>query len=228
MRPTAWWPMIVTVCLTSYAVCPANEIQERQFQRDLQVTPLSGTLEDAIETMQMAKWMADTPDGRFHPEKNVTRAELASIIVKAFDLESREKNRSKQETLRDVPSDQSGDIALVVNLGVMRGYREHYFYPNHPVSRAEALSVIAQAYGVYSFEEAIIAAILSNYPDADQIPAWARKAVATSLKSGFSDVSPSGRIRPLQPMTRGELAYILYQYLQQSARSESPPGAPSK
>jgi hypothetical protein len=215
--------LIATLC-SPQAASFADDVQDRQLQRDQRVEPLKGDMEDAIETVQMANLMKGYPDGQFHPEKTISRAELASIIVKAFDLKNRERNPHKKVLLKDVPPEYwaAQDIGLVTNLGIMAGYRDGYFYPNHPISRAEALSVIAQAYGVYQFDESIISAILSNYPDSAQIPAWARKAVATSLKAGFVDTPVSGYIRPLQPMTRGEMAYALYQYLQKENQPELP------
>lgn len=216
--------LLIVLFSSLHAASFADDVQEQQLQRDQRVSPLKGSVEDAIETVQMAKLMKGYPDGQFHPEKTINRAELAAIIVKAFDLKDRERDLSKKVSLKDVPSDYwaAQDIGLVTNLGIMEGYRDGYFYPNHPISRAEALSVIAQAYGVYQFDDSIISAILSNYPDATQIPGWAKKAVATSLKAGFVDVAPSGHIRPLQPMTRGEMAYALYQYLQKENQSEPP------
>lgn len=213
--------LALSLCVFN-TVAFAEELHEQQFQRDQRVAPLKGNLEDAIDTVRMAKLMSGYPDGEFHPEKTISRAELASIVVKAFDLKDRERDLSKKVTLKDVPPEHWAyqDIALVANLGVMKGYRNGLFYPNHPISRAEALAVIAQAYGVYQFDESIISAILSNYPDASQIPDWAKKAVATSLKAGFVDTPPSGKIRPLQPMTRGEMAYALYQYLQRESQPQ--------
>src|ERR1044072_10024972 len=104
----------------------------------------------------------------------------------------------------------------------MQGYRDGFFYPAQKVSRAEALAILAQAYGVYQYDPNTVDTILSNYPDARLIPPWARKAVATSLKNGFVDVDPKAKIRPLQPMTRGDMAYALSQYLNHLRESEQP------
>lgn len=213
---------VALVLFSSLNQAWTEDLPAEQQQRDRHVVSPSGTVEDAIETVQMAKLMPGYPDGHFHPEKTITRAELASIVVKAFDLKNRERKPNKV-VLKDVPGDYwaAQDIGLVVNQEIMEGYRDGYFYPDHPISRAEALSVIAQAYGVYQFDESILSAILSNYPDAAQIPDWARKSIATSLKAGFVDVPPTAQIHPLQPMTRGAMAYTLYQYLQRSNPTES-------
>ncbi len=102
----------------------------------------------------------------------------------------------------------------------MTGYREGEFFPNQRVTRAEALSIFAQAYGVFQFPEEDIETVLSRYPDAGEIPAWAKKAIATALYEGFVNVDPTtNEINPLEPMTRGDMAYVLSQYLARQQRT---------
>jgi hypothetical protein len=97
----------------------------------------------------------------------------------------------------------------------MTGYREGRFFPNQRVTRAEAFSILAQAYGVFQFPEDSVAELLSRYPDSDKIPAWARKSVATALYEGFVNVNQTtNQINPLEPMTRGDMAYALNKYLE--------------
>jgi hypothetical protein len=97
----------------------------------------------------------------------------------------------------------------------MTGYRQGRFFPNQRVTRAEAFSIFAQAYGVFQLPEETINDILSNYPDASEIPSWARKSMATALYGGFVNIDTNNRIHPLQPMTRADMAYVLSIYLNQ-------------
>ncbi len=193
-----------------------------QFKRDQHVIAPKGEKSEAPYTVQAIGLMGQLTDGRFHPEKSVTRAELATIITRTFKLEERHPVAPEPVSFKDVSSQHraADAIRLVVSRGIMQGYHEGYFNPEQRVSRAEALAIFAQAYGVYQYDDSIVSAILSNYPDAYQIPAWAKKAVATSLKYGFVDVTPPGKIYPLQPMTRGDMAYVLTQYLDRLHQSE--------
>ena len=126
--------------------------------------------------------------------------------------------------LKDVPSTYWAAPAIntVVRLGVMKGYRDNLFYPNQQVDRAEALAIFAQAYGVQQYDDETVKVILSQYPDASALPDWSRKAMATALKNGFVDVDQSREIRPMQPMTRGDMAYALAQYLYRLNPTEKP------
>jgi|GEM_PF-1085963 len=202
----------------------AKSEAELQQAREQAVTAPAGSQEEALVKVQASGLMGKGPDGKFHAERPLSRAELASVLVKAFKLERRQASApDKGElALRDVPAGYwaANDIDTVVDRGIMAGYRDHYFYPSHSVSRAEALAIFAQAYGVQQYDGSTVNAVLSQYPDAAQVPDWARKSVATSLKNGFVDVMPSHNLRPLQPMTRGTMAYILAQYLNRLDQSE--------
>lgn len=211
--------LALSVLLVQSMVVPATQAQEdeasRQMERDQRVEAPAGDTLSAIEHVQQAGLMVVFPDGKFHPERTLTRAQLAVLLNKAFKLSQREPAAVADLILKDVPNRHWAfdDIETVITRGIMRGYREGYFYPEQPVSRAEALAILAQAYGVFQFDDATVDTVLSNYPDSAQIPAWARKAVATSLKYGFADVEPSAKIHPLKPMTRGDMAYALSQYM---------------
>jgi hypothetical protein len=198
---------------------------ELQQQRDQQVAQPVGTVEDAISKVQAAGLMSGYPDGQFHAEQPLTRAELASILVKTFKINERKVTQPVSITLKDVPSNYwaAQDINTVVGHDVMEGYRNGYFYPNQKINRAEALAIFAQAYGVHQYDDQTLQAVLAQYPDANQIPDWARKAMVTSLKNGFVDTAPSQQIRPLQPMTRGDMAFALNQYLDRLNHTEQQP-----
>ncbi len=45
-------------------------------------------------------------------------------------------------------------------------------------------------------------------------PDWAQQAMATALQEGFVNSDRNQAIRPLEPMTRNDLAYALIQYLE--------------
>lgn len=174
-------------------------------------------LPDPIQQVTTTGLMSNLPDGQFHPERFVSRAELASILVKAFRLDKRAAaNQENVIEVKDVPNTNPAfnDIQTVLKTGIMRGYRDHMFFPNQRVTRAEAFAIFAQAYGVFQFPDNTIEAILANYPDVASIPVWARKSLATALNEGFVNTDAQNKINPLQPMTRGDMAYALSKYLE--------------
>lgn len=180
---------------------------------------------DPIERVVTAGLMTKDARGNFNAEGFVSRAELATILVKTFGLEHRKTSQKADRDLPDVPKSYwaYSAIQIVLKTGTMTGYRDGMFFPNQRVTRAEALAIFAQAYGVFQFPDVNVSEILANYPDAAEIPNWARKSLATALYEGFVNIElGTNKINPLKPMTRGDIAYALNKYLEGQARSASP------
>lgn len=186
-----------------------------------QVPPIQPA-SNPIEQVVTAGLMSNLPDGQFHSESFINRGELASILVKAFRLDKRAAATQKNLIeVKDVSNNNPAfnDIQTVLKTGIMRGYRDNMFFPNQKVTRAEAFAIFAQAYGVFQFPDNTVEAILAKYPDVASIPSWARKSLATVLNEGFVNTDGQNNINPLQPMTRGDMAYGLSKYLErQQAR----------
>ncbi|WP_392536109.1 S-layer homology domain-containing protein [Nostoc sp. C117] len=185
----------------------------------------SGIPSDSIQQVVAVKWMTNFSDGKFYPERLVSRAELASIMVKAFHLDRREATKKENLTIPDVPRSYwaFNDIQIVLKTDIMKGYRGNEFFPNQKVTRAEALAIFAQAYGVFQFPDDAVNETLAGYPDEKSIPSWARKAIATVVTEGFLNTDAQNNISPLKPVTRGDMAYVLSKYLQrQKQQSETP------
>ncbi len=178
----------------------------------------------AIERVVTAKLMTNYSDGNFHPERLLSRAQLATIMVKTFGLDKR--NLPAQDVqVADVPSSHWAykDIQTVLKTKIMKGYRGNLFFPNQRVTRAEGLAIFGQAYGVFQFSDDTVADILSPYSDVESIPNWAKKAIATVVAEGFVDESAQNQLSPLKPMTRGDMANVLSQYLsRQQAQPDTP------
>ena len=182
-----------------------------------------------IQKVIDSQLMNNFPDGQFYAERLINRAELASVLVKAFDLDKRLINQQQQSIfIPDVPISHPAyqDIQIVLKTDIMKGYRGNMFFPNQRVSRAEGLAIFAQAYGVFQFPDDTVNEILSSHPDAKSIPDWAKKAIATVVAEEFINMDTKGNIYPLRPMTRGDLAYVLSKYLQRKNPESVTPEVP--
>lgn len=182
-----------------------------------------------IQMVIDAKLMNNFPDGQFYAERLINRAELASVLVKAFYLDKRLINQEQKYIfIPDVPISHPAyqDIQIVLKTDIMKGYRGNMFFPNQRVTRAEGLAIFAQAYGVFQFPDDTVNEILSSHPDAKSIPDWAKKAIATVVAEEFINMDTKGNIYPLRPMTRGDLAYVLSKYLQRKNPESVTPVVP--
>ncbi len=176
---------------------------------------------DPIGKVTRAKLMEPDRNGEFNPQRVISRAELATILVRTFNLSRRTTNQppiAVQDVSRNHWAYDS--IQAVLRTGIMRGYDRGLFYPNQRINRAEAIASFANAYGVFQFPENMVQEILAPYPDAKALPSWSKKAVATALYEGLVDVDDQNRIRPLEPMTRLDMAKLLSLYL--SLKEDNP------
>ena len=190
--------------------------------------PIAAQPTDAISKVVAANWMSNFSDGNFYPERTISRAELATIMVKAFKLDKRQISTQENISVADVPASHWAyrDIQIVLKTDIMRGYRGNLFFPNQRVTKAEAIAIFAQAYGVFQFPTETVNEILAPYPDSASIPEWAKKAIATVVSEGFINTDAQGNLLPLQPMTRGDMAYLLSQYLQRQQQNPKTPIVP--
>lgn len=86
----------------------------------------------------------------FKAEKNVTRAEFASMIVRALNLEASAKSLAALPTgFKDVPTNlwANGYIAVAKQQGIINGYPNGTFQPNRQISYQDMATMLTIALG---------------------------------------------------------------------------------
>ena len=86
------------------------------------------------------------PDGTFGPEKEVTRAQMATMIVNTLGMNVSGQSDTK---FSDVPKSHwaSGFIAYATSVGFVAGYPDGTFKPDQQVTYDQALTMIVAALG---------------------------------------------------------------------------------
>jgi len=149
------------------------------------------------------------PDGYFKPNRNISRAEFATILVKGFNLDQCDMPRSGM--FKDVPMSNwaNRSIAKAVDEDLLKGYPDGNFRPNHPVTRVEALSSIAKGM-TCDIDQCKADEILSHYADGASVPSWAKIPVAKSLENGaLKDMPNPNMIMPNKEASRAEVASMM-------------------
>lgn len=152
-------------------------------------------------------------DGAFKPDEPVDRAEFAAMIQKAFN-----QNPVRQlppRGFKDVPSDYWGASAIeeAYEAGFMGGYPGELFLPNQTISKAQALTALANGLNLTANGSATN--ILSSYyTDAIAIPSYAVDDIAAATQANLVVNYPNiKQLNPQQPLTRAAAAAHLYQAL---------------
>lgn len=162
-----------------------------------------------IDKLAMCDIVVGYPDRMFKPNRDISRAEFATMMVKGYNLNC--NGLCTKNLFKDVPRSHWANplIAKAVEEGIMCGYPGHKFKPKQPVSRVEALT--AMAHGINCDIDACKAKeILSQYSDGNSVPDWAQIPVAKALQSGALKSSPNcNTINPCNEASRAEIADML-------------------
>lgn len=148
------------------------------------------------------------PDKFFKPNKNVSRAEMATMVVKGYNLD--DQCLSEAGNFPDVPKSHWAYEAINkgVSADMIKGYENGLFKPNGNITRTEALAILSK--GINCPMDACKAdEILSKYSDGCEVPAWAKECVAKAIDNGALKDEASSKIRPNQKATRAEISSML-------------------
>lgn len=159
------------------------------------------------------------PDGTYMPDANVTRAEFATMVIKAFEQQNAEiKAPVKFSDIKE--SDWFyGMVQRAVMYDLLKGDPKGAFDPYGNVSRGHAISVITNALTTETISNAKAIEILENsYTDYKQIPDWLIIAAGKAEILGMVVKAPGeeNMINANRPATRAELAAFLVKMLEQA------------
>ncbi|HPO06011.1 MAG TPA: S-layer homology domain-containing protein, partial [Candidatus Gracilibacteria bacterium] len=137
----------------------------------------------------------------FYPNRDTNRAEIAKMIVKAFEFEI---SPAKKSVFSDVDKNHwaSPYINTLSDLGIVTGYHDGKFYPAKKVNRAEAIKMVSLAAkispqsGKSNFRD-----VLSNK--------WYAPYINAAYSKKFVQGRTPYRFYPQDYITRGEIAKIL-------------------
>ncbi|MBJ6362495.1 S-layer homology domain-containing protein [Paenibacillus sp. GCM10012307] len=159
-----------------------------------------------------------TGDGKFYPDRAITRAEFVAILVRGLGLRPEEGPSVFFDVQEEVWYYSTVNAAYTYKL--ISGYEDGTFRGNDSITRQEAMVMIAKAMKLTglknktgdtrSFER------IDTYTDAAHISSWARKGIIQCLQSGIVTGRSTAELAPTSPITRAEVATIVQRLLQKS------------
>lgn len=143
-------------------------------------------------------------DGTFKPNKNITRAEFAKIIVSAMktvDFEAKAEFSDVNDEDWYAPY-----VASAYKNGYITGYPDGSFRPNANISRADICAVIYRCIKNTASENNSG----TVFADDTSIPNYAREGVYALAGSGIVNGMGDNRFAPLENATRAQASKIIY------------------
>lgn len=127
-----------------------------------------------------------------------------------------EREKTKADELETPPpsfTDIAGHWAErwmneAIEQGLINGYPDGTFKPNHPITRAEFTVMLVGALQLDGTGATL------TFTDAAQIEAWAKQAVAIAVQSGIITGYDDGSFRPNAQITRAEMAVMIARMMQ--------------
>ena len=120
---------------------------------------------------QINKWLRQNlvggyGDGTFQPDRNLTRAEFAAMVNRAFGY----TQKTAFEFTDVLPEDwYAADIAQAVATGYINGYPDGTFRPNQAITRQEAAAILTK---ILSLRGAATEETIKQFKDRAEIPFW--------------------------------------------------------
>lgn len=173
---------------------------------------------DTINNMGSRMVVNGVSEGIYQPDRNITRAEFAAIIVKALGLAP----GTGKNGFSDVETSKwySGYIETANVYGIIQGYNTTTFGPNDLITREQAMTMIANAMKITGLKSEIkdseISSLFEKYSDGAVASAYAKSSIAACLKTGIVTGRGSNTIAPKYYITRAEVAVIVQSLLQKS------------
>ena len=146
-----------------------------------------------------------TDQGKLNPEGNLTRAEMAAIVDRAFGAYV----KGDITRFTDVPKGAwyHDEIAMAYHMGTYEGTGASTMSPENTITRQEVLTILARALqldeGRYEGTD------LSKFSDAGQVASWAMPSVRAMVGAGYVQGRPEG-LAPTASITRAEFAQLFY------------------
>ncbi len=151
-------------------------------------------------------------DGTFRPDNTITRAEAASILVRALKLPEASETELAFADKDAIPAWAKKSVAQAAKAGLLKGYPADggfVFRAQNALTRAELAAIMSRAAAQKGLSQTQPAPAFK-----DQLPDWAKEAVALAARTGLVSGYPDGTFRPDKPVTRAEAASMVLRLLE--------------
>ncbi|WP_282938599.1 pectinesterase family protein [Paenibacillus sp. RC67] len=150
-------------------------------------------------------------DSSFAPQHEITRAEFATLLVRALGL-----TESTSVKFSDVQASDwfAGAIGAASQAGLVDGFENGTFQPGANITREQMAVMMTRAMGVAGKKADSSQQALSKFSDAPSVSGWAKEAVAQAVNAGIINGVTSDTFVPNDMASRAEAAVMLKRLLQ--------------
>lgn len=207
---------------------PSNVMAEANLPKDMNDIKMVGA-KDAVKYLYETNKMGGYADGTFKPTKDVTRAEFMAMVLRLADFPETKTSVEfsdvkttdwHYETLK-----KAYKAGLMSGQGLVKGKVK--MSPNSVITRQEMLAILVRVhelkFGKQEMTQEEIVSTLLKFEDKDEIPEWAKNAVAKSLKYKITSGISENKIGGSRKGNRSESAVFSYRFLKEIEKATVKP-----
>ncbi|WP_235886150.1 S-layer homology domain-containing protein [Paenibacillus cymbidii] len=202
---------------TKYAVFAAGQgedpaaVTEQPVEQPLNFSDIAGHWAEAsIKQAASGGIVGGYPDGAFHPNRTVTRAEFAVMLMNALQPQGEGAALAFADQA-EIGAWARKAVAQAVQAGIVAGYEDGTFRPDAEITRSEMAVMIARALG-----QSVEATTATGFADDKDIPDWAKGAVGAMKKRSIIEGKDANAFAPGDKTTRAESVTVLLRMLAQT------------
>ena len=173
--------------------------------------------EEDINTMYQLGLISGVTAFQFEPERHITRAEFAAIMLRAMGEEPKNYMTGR---FYDVPADAwyFNTVNRAAEIGIISGYSASSFGPQDSINREQIAAIISRAMqlqGKGTGTDENNTASLGQFADQHNISSWARSGVAFAVENQIVMGRGNAQFAPLATATRAEAAAMILRMYKQ-------------
>ena len=161
---------------------------------------------DSINALADEGVIRGTSENTYSPAANITRADFAILLVRAFELQS-----DDEENFADVADTDyfAKELAIARNTGIVNGIGDNKYAPKNTITRQDMMVIVYRALTKLGVQLEIADV---SYADFADVADYAEDAVKALVTSGLVN-GKSGKIAPTDYTTRAEVAVLIKRIL---------------
>lgn len=203
--------------LKNSAVVDADEIKDTDTTEEVDVKhePITPVGPPKLNYEDHYAYIVGYPDGLVHPEKNITRAEVATIFFRMLLDESREYFWAQENDFSDVAAADwfNNAVSTLANANLINGYPDGSYRPNNNITRAEFATI-----AIRFFLDEDVEIEENNLSDVKDH--WAEANINLAYALGLIEGYPDDTFRPDQLITRAEAMTIVNRVLKRAPHKD--------
>ena len=188
--------LAVSLCLSMSITSVFAEENIQQFT-DMPDNWTTQALKNAVKN-----GLLNGADGKIMPDDNITRAQMAAIIVRAFGA----KTEADLTPFSDVIKDKwyYGEFAKAVGMKVFAGNDDKKMNPDAFITYQECFTVVARLFALPNAD----ISCLEKFDDYKNVDEWAKQNMANIVGYGYWN-GIDNKLKPKDYITRSEFAVLM-------------------